>query len=166
MAGYDAVGLCENIERALKDETRPRNFISLLGETGEPSTDYHLYFQQDDRQKEWPHLIIDVVSGEPVIDVFEGDGEWQYEVFVRIEMSFSAEARKAGRPDKPDAALAEQSHLACARYMRAVQRFFATALTPQDGFALFDITTVSSGSFENTDGDNVARSSLQLALVA
>ena len=135
--------------------------MAALRETGEPDTSYTLYFQQDAREKKHPHLIIDVVSGEPVIDVFEGDGEWQYEVYIRIERPLSSQSDQ-----RRDKSLVEDAHLTCARYMRAVQRFFATALTPQDGFALFDITTVSSGSFENTDGDNVARSSLQLALVA
>ena len=158
---YDAHGLANKIKEALKD-TR---FTDLLTATGARDTDYAVAFQQAPNDKDWPRMIIDIVSAEPVVDVgqaVEAD-YFQYEVYIRVEQSWGSQS---AQPKLVGGSLVEDAHRLVSRYIRAAQLFFSTKLTPEDGFTLFDISTVQSGSFDNAEGENVARSTLQLALIA
>ena len=126
-----------------------------------------IVFQDTSDSTTDPRLTIDIVSAERTPEFGEGVDDYQYSVYCTVSRTVVGTASLSSHIPKdfcdPND-LIQGSQVMCARTMRAVERFFATQLQPEDGFVLLSIESIVSGSFEIDDGTR-ALSTLQMQIV-
>ena len=172
--GYNAYWLGECIEKALMGndgrdgkpvDERFKNalkeaFMDTQNEPPEPT----IFFQNTGATAPGPQLAIDIVEATRTPEFGEGVDDYQYTVYCTVSRTIEEAAQHIFNDQDDPNDIVQGSQRLCARTMRAVERFFATQLQPEDGFVLLSIESIVSGSFE-LGGGTRALSTLQMQIV-